>query len=337
VLRRIARKVEKAIGPALLTLRIRRKWISDRRQLPLTAVHWELYDIIHRHYWFELHDLPNLISCRDFNDRIQWLKLFDQSAEIIRCSDKITAREFIRERVGEKYLLELYQTCDHYFEIDFEALPSSFVIKTNHDSGTVIPVADKGTFDFSGLENRIERSLRNPYGWEYGEWAYSYIRPGILVEEFIQTTSGVRPIDYKFYVIDGTVKFCHVIFDRGVHPKEQTVGPGGNDLATELFPSFELCQKFSKPANWDEMIEVASRIGNGFKCVRVDLYCEDNRILAGEMTFWPQAGRYKGAGQKILGQYLDFDRKTFKPYLCGQLERTCSRFELYPATHRRNR
>ena len=47
------------------------------------------------------------------------------------------------------------------------------------------------------------------------------------------------------------------------------------------------------------------------------------------MTFWPMAGHYKGGGQKAIGQLLDFDRTTFKPFLIPTLEAEKSRFSLY--------
>jgi hypothetical protein len=169
-----------------LKARIQLKWYQDSLHLPLTPGHRELYAIIHRLYWRELHGFPNLISCRDFNDKIQWLKLFDQSHEIVRCSDKILVRDFVRERVGEQYLVKLYQVCDHFTEIDFDALPDAFVIKANHDCGTVILVRDKAKLNRREAEARIESALKKLYGWEYGEWAYAYVKPRVLIEEFLE-------------------------------------------------------------------------------------------------------------------------------------------------------
>lgn len=288
--------------------------------MPLSISHRELYEIIHRLCWRELGEFPNLVDCRDFNDRIQWLKLFDHSREIVRCSDKILVRDYIRERVGEQYLVNLYQVHDHFDQVDFDALPTSFVIKTNHDSGTVILVNDKSQFDRQASALRIESALKQSYGWLNGEWAYSYVQPKILVEEYIDPFNHAPPSDYKFYCVEGKVRFCHYIYDRGFDTKEQTVDIEGNDLETELYPSFKLGKDFKKPPQWQQMIWVAEQLSQGFKCVRVDLFCTENCIYAGEMTFWPMAGVYKGKGQKKLGQLLDFDRTTYKPFLLIELE-----------------
>ena len=317
-----------------LKLAFQRKWHHDCRYLPLTAAHRELYDIIHRLCWLKLGEFPNLVNCRDFNDRIQWLKLFDQDMEMIRCSDKILVRDYVRERVGERYLVSLYQVHDNFAQIDFDALPDAFVIKTNHDSGTVILVRDKARLDRPALKDRIEASLRKPYGREKGEWAYSYVQPKVFVEEIINLQSHKPPPDYKFYCVEGKVRFCHYIYDRGFETKEQTVDPDGNDLATELYAKFKLGTEFKKPQRWDEMISVAEQLGKDFKCVRVDMFCTDEHVYIGEMTFWPMSGHYKGEGQKKLGRLLDFDRTTYKPFLLPQLEAGHGRLNLYSTAKR---
>lgn len=323
----ISKRVSNRVQRGVLESKITRKWLQDKRCLPLTADHRELYNIIHRLCWRELGEFPNLINCRDFNDKIQWLKLFDQSEEIVRCSDKVLVRNYIRERVGEQHLINLYQVHNHFSQIDFDALPNAFVIKTNHDSGTVILVRDKSKLDRKAAEQQIEEALKQPYGWENGEWAYSFVTPKVLVEEFIEPENKMPPPDYKFYCVNGMVKFCHYIYDRGFDTKEQTIDPAGNDLATDLYPSFKLGTGFIKPSVWGEMIGVAERLGKGFKCVRVDLFCSNEHIYAGEMTFWPMAGHYKGEGQKTLGKYLDFDRETYKPFILSKLGKISVSFQ----------
>jgi hypothetical protein len=308
----LARRARNRLEEEWLSLKIQAKWSRDKAYLPLTLEHRELYDIIHRLCWRELHDFPNLVNCRDFNDRIQWLKLFDQDQEMVRCCDKIQVRDFVCERIGKEYLTKLYQVCDTFDQIDFGCLPNQFVIKTNHDSGTVILVRDKQKLDKSAAKARIESSLKQPYGWQNGEWAYAFVQPKISIEEFIEPDQAAPPADYKFYVVEGKVRFVHYIYDRGCNTKEQTISPSGDDLKTELYPSFKYGAAFQKPRCWEEMKYVAEKLGKGFKCVRVDLFSSQDKIYAGEMTFWPMFGCYKGDGQKLLGQLLNFDRKTFK-------------------------
>lgn len=315
------RKVKSGWVKKQLIRRIRDKWKQDKLHLPLTPDHYELYEVVHLAYWRKLKDFPNLVDCRDFNDKIQWLKLFDQRSEIIQCADKVSVQYFVRERVGEDYLVEMYQVHRQFSDIDFESLPKSFVIKANHDSGSVILVRDKDDFDYGAAKEIIDSALAQDYGWSGGEWAYKYIQPRVLVEEFIEPECTSPPADYKFYCVDGSVRFVHYIYDRGENTKEQTINRDGHDLATELYPSFVLGTGFLKPPVWYEMIEVAESLSKGFKCVRVDLFCSNRQIYMGEMTFWPMSGHYLGEGQKVLGKYLDFDRSTFKPFLLPDLNK----------------
>lgn len=289
--------------------------------LPLTSDHRELYDVIHRFFWKKLNDFPDLVNCRDFNDRMQWLKLFDQSHEIVRCSNKITFRDYVKERLGEGYQVEAYQVCDHFSQIEFDSLPTAFVIKANHDSGTVKLVRDKSKLDKEKAREQVERALAATFGREMGEWAYAYIRPRVLVEEFIEPEATAPPSDYKFYCVEGKVRFMHFIYDRGNNTKELTVDLDGKVTGISMYESFELGREFSTPAQWQEMISVAEKLSRGFKFVRVDLYITNGRILVGEMTFWPMGGAYLGEGQRRLGQLLNFDRTTFKPLVIPELER----------------
>jgi hypothetical protein len=305
----------------IVKIKIRLKWLSDKRKLPLTSEHWEIYTICHRVFWRELHDFPNLVTPRDFNDRIQWLKLFDQTEAQIQCSDKILVRDYVREKIGDEYLVDLYQACESFDQIEFSSLPNSFVIKTNHDSGTVVLVRNKAELNWQSAKEKIEASLNRTFGWELGEWAYAFVKPKILIEQFIAPENSSPPPDYKFYVVDGLVKFMHFISDRGADTKEQTVSPNGVDLATSLYPSFQLSNSFQKPSCWAEMIQIAESLGKGFKCVRVDMLQQNGRVYVGEMTFWPMFGCYKGEGQKKLGALLDFDRTTFKPPIYQKLPR----------------
>jgi hypothetical protein len=262
--------------------RLHAKWLYDRFRLPLLPEHYPLYRIIQQNYHKQLGCFPNLVNCRDYNDKIQWLKLFDQDEAEVRCSDKLLVREHVRERVGERYLVPIYQVADRYAGIDFSKLPNSFVIKTNHDSGTVMLVRDKGKLDHNQATLRIDASLQRIYGWQNGEWGYAGIKPKVFVEQFIDPENLSAPPDYKFHCVNGRVQLLQFIYDRGMAPKEQ-------------------------------MIAVAEAIAKGFKYVRVDLYYSSGRIYAGEMTFWPMAGCYHGDGQKRIGAYLDFDRRTVKP------------------------
>ncbi len=330
LLRTTTRRLEPLVP---VPLRIRLKWLRDRLCLPLSPQHFELYCNIHRICLEHLGEFPDLVHCRDFNDKIQWIKLFDQTSETIRCSDKLGVREYVKDRIGAEYLVGLYQFHDRFSKIDFEHLPSSFVIKTNHDSGTVILVRDEKYFDRHAAERRIDHALRHVYGWENGEWAYACVYPQVLVEEFISPSAPTPPPDYKFHCVNGKVRWVQYIFDRGYDTKEVIADLDGNPTDTHLYQKMKHSTCFTPPPNWEQMKSLAEKVAAGFKYVRVDMYCTGTRIYVGEMTFFPMMGCYTGDGQRKIGRLMDFDRSEVKPLLAPNLEAGKRLAKIYrPAT-----
>ena len=145
------------------------KWMWDRFSLPLRLEHYPLYRTIHRYYFDTFRQFPNLQSCSTFNEKIQWLKLFDQDPEIVRCTDKLTARDYVSNRVGSEFLVKLLQSPASFDEINFDKLSNSFVIKPNHDSGSAVLVRDKSSLDRNAVRSKIATTLRRIWGQESGE------------------------------------------------------------------------------------------------------------------------------------------------------------------------
>jgi hypothetical protein len=284
----------------------------DRFSLPLRSEHYPLYRTIHRYYFDTFRQFPNLRSCSTFNEKIQWLKLFDQDPEIVRCTDKLTARDYVSNKAGSEFLVELLQSPSSFDEINFDKLPNSFVLKTNHGSGTAVLVRDKSSLDRNAVRSKITAALGKIWGQKTGEWSYAFIKPRIFVEQFLSSDGNIPPPDYKFHCVDGKVRFLQYIYDRGMDTKEQILDIDANPLPIHLDVHFRVGNVFRKPVGWNHLIDVAERIATGFKYVRVDLYHIHSKIFFGEMTFWPYGGFYLGNGQALLGRYLDFDRSSTK-------------------------
>ncbi|QIJ82040.1 hypothetical protein GU700_22720 [Methylobacterium sp. NI91] len=302
----------------LLDSRINVKWIEDSKLLPLTELHFGLYKIIHYRFHSLLGRFPNIVDGTSFNDKMQWLKLFDQSYDQIRCSDKILVKDYATERVGSSYILPAQQIFKNIEEILPDLLPKEFVIKANHDSGTVIVVRDRDAIDFDALKNRLAHSISKPYGWSDGEWAYRFVVPKIFIESLLNPARDASLADYKFFCGEGQVKFVHYIYDRNQSAKEIIVDSRGRRLDLSIhFPQGDV---FNKTSEWDEMIWVAERLSCGFKFVRVDLYNHEGRIFVGELTFWPMCGMYQGDGQTRLGPLLDFCQRSTRAPILHELE-----------------
>ena len=80
---------------------------------------------------------------KTFTAKLQWLKLHNTSTLCTQLVDKYRVREFVKEKLGEEYLIPLLGVWEHFDDIDFDALPNQFVLKTNHGSGGVVICKEK--------------------------------------------------------------------------------------------------------------------------------------------------------------------------------------------------
>lgn len=315
----LARNYKRALVKNILKISVDIKWRKDRQYLPLTNDHKELYYIIHDSCWRRLKRFPDIVNCRDFNDKIQWLKLFDQRLDTITCVDKLAVRDFVARRVGSDCLTEVYQQGEDIEQINFGTLPDKFVLKNNHDCGSTLVVRNKNKIDCKNVVVKFRDALKRTYGWYDGEWPYSYVKPKVYAEEIIPSCSQSPPADYKFHCVDGKVKFIQYISDRGVDTNETVVLPDGSVSCIHIDMSMKHGGVFDLPHNWHDLKNVAECLSSGFKFVRIDLYSTKNKVYFGEMTFFPAMGCYTGSGQATVSHYLDFNRDTYLPILINQL------------------
>ena len=150
------------------------------------------------------------------SEKITARKLFDRRAIFSTLADKLLTRGFVAERIGNRFLPELYFVCDRFEEIDFDRLPDRFVIKANHGSHWVLFVEDKKAFDKAAGGKLVRRWMRTNYYVNSREAFYRSIKRKILVEEFLEESSGAPVIDYKFFVYDGVAKYFSISTRRSV-------------------------------------------------------------------------------------------------------------------------
>lgn len=226
-----------------------------------------------------------------FNDKIQWLKLNWRDPLITKCADKYEVREFVKEKIGEEYLNELYAVYESVDEIDIEKLPKSFVLKGTHGSGFNIICKDKNKIDWSTEFKEMRRWLNINYYWKNREWAYKNIEPRIVCERYLTENGGNSLTDYKFYCFDGNPMYCQVIRGRDSNETMDFYDHEWNHMPfTGLRPLPNSSKHYKKPDKYDEMLEVAKILSEDFPFVRVDLYYVKMRIFFGELTFYPLGG-----------------------------------------------
>ena len=230
-------------------------------------------------------DHLNITNPKSYSEKIQWLKLYDDNDLRTTLTDKVLVRDWIKEKIGEEYLIPVLGVYNHFDEIDFSTLPDKFVIKTNHSSGWNIIVEDKSKLDLKKARKKIESWLKLDYAyWSEYEIHYSPIKPKIIIEKFITDSKGELN-DFKFLCFGGECKFMWMDFDRVTNHKRNVYDMNWNLQPWNQYTYGNYEGNVEKPDKFDEMCKIANTLCKGFRHVRVDLYNVDGKIYFGEMTF----------------------------------------------------
>lgn len=248
-------------------------------------------------YKLRFGSFPNLRSPQDLNEKILWLSLYSDTTKWSKLADKYAVRGYLKEKGLDDHLVKLYSKWNSPDEIDWNFLPESFVLKTNNGCGTVFIVKNKDEVDESKIKKELKQWLDKPYGVETIETHYTRIKPCIIAEELLypekQSSKSSSMIDYKFWCINGEPLYCWCIYDRNKDGKKCAL----NDLEWNAHPenivsspAFNCEGNLQRPKNFDEMIEVARKLSEGFPVVRVDLYETTDGVYFGEMTFTAHGG-----------------------------------------------
>ena len=230
---------------------------------------------------------------KTFNEKLQWLKLYDRRPEYTTYVDKYKVREYISKTLGEEYLIPLLGEWDNPDEIDFDKLPNRFVLKCNHNSGLGMCICkDKTKLDLEVVRNELRKGLAQDYYLSLREWPYKNVPRKIIAEKYMVDESETLSLrDYKFMCFDGKVKCSFVCSDRntknGLHVTFYDLD--WNVLPFERhYPSRK--EGLLKPKSYDEMVILAEKLSKGIPFVRVDFYEINGKVYFGELTFYPGSG-----------------------------------------------
>lgn len=250
----------------------------------------------------------DLENPKTFNEKLQWLKLYDHNPLYTTLVDKYKVKEWVAQKIGPQYVIPTLGVYKSINEIDFDKLPDRFVLKCNHDSGSFCICKDKRTFDKQSALKKLDSALKKNFFYHSREWAYKNVKPLIIAEPYLEDEVSHDLPDFKFFSFNGLVKFMFVVCDRNKTEKETTFDYYDIDfnhinVKKNTNPNSET--PIEKPQCYDEMIRLASILSEGFPHVRVDFYQVNGKVYFGEMTF------YNHAGMAIF-EPMDFD------YLLGR-------------------
>lgn len=234
----------------------------------------------------------NLKDPQTFNEKLQWLKLYYKRPEYTQMVDKVAAKDYVANIVGDKYIIPTLGIWNNVEEIDWDGLPNQFVIKASHDSGGVVVCKDKSKLDIVAAKTKLIGAGKKDYTKYNKEYAYKDVPHRFIAEKYMEDESGYELKDYKIFCFDGEPKFLFVATDR--QKPGEDVKFDFFDLEWNHIPvkNGHENSKFSipQPMNFNEMLEVARKLSKGIPHVRVDLYNCNGNIYFGELTFFHFCG-----------------------------------------------
>jgi hypothetical protein len=228
---------------------------------------------------------------KTFNEKLQWLKLYDRNPLYTTLVDKYAVKEHVASIIGSEYIIPTIGSWNNAKDIDFDALPDRFVLKCNHDSGGILICKDKRKLDYDSTRRKLNRCLRHNGYWYGREWPYKNVKPRIIAEKYMKDTQTSELRDYKFFCFNGKVKCFKIDFDRFVYHRANYFDTNGTLLPFgELICPPDFDRTIDMPHNLQLMIKFSEILSKGIPFVRVDFYEVDGKVYFGEMTFYPASG-----------------------------------------------
>lgn len=258
----------------------------------------------------------NLDNPQTFNEKLQWLKLYNRKPEYTMMVDKYKVREYIAQTLGEEYLIPLIGVWDDPDEINFDTLPDQFVLKCNHNSGLGMCICkDKSKLDIPKVKAELRKGLKQNYYLSWREWPYKNVQRKIVCEKYMTDDKNCSELtDYKFFCFNGVPKFMYISNDNSDNATTDFFDMEFNHLNMRMKdPNSNVIPP--KPYLFDEMKAIAEKLSKGIPFVRVDLYVINGGIYFGEFTFFHNAGfcsihpEYLG---KILGDWIVLSREKLR-------------------------
>ena len=252
----------------------------------------------------------SLEAPKTFNEKLQWLKLYDRKPEYTVMVDKYKARDYISEKIGAGYLIPMLGVWNAPDEIDFDTLPDKFVLKCNHNSGLGMCICkDKSALNIKNVKKRLKRGLKQDYYLTGREWPYEDVPRKIIAEQFMNSDAGGLT-DYKVHCFNGAPKLILVCKDRftstGLTEDFFTSSWEHLDIRRPTHPNSSA--EIAQPEELPEILMLAKQLSEGIPFLRVDFYIIEHKVYFSELTFYPAAGFEKFVPEKwddILGSWLE--------------------------------
>lgn len=251
-------------------------------------------------------DLDNPLS---FNEKLQWLKLYDHNPRYTELVDKFAVKKVVATQIGCSHIIPTLYVWDDPRSIEWDILPNQFVLKCTHDSGGLVICKDKASLDIKKAIRTLSKSYSYNFYKAGREWPYKNVSKKIIAEPYMVDHELNELRDYKFFCFNGSVRFFKVDFNRFVDHQANYYDREGNYLDFgELNFKRDPQKSIQIPSALSEMILYAEILSKNIPFVRVDFYVVDGVVYFGEMTFYPASGMGKIDPEEWdykIGEWID--------------------------------
>lgn len=275
------------------------KWMSDEKYAKLV-------------YQSNFGKKLNLNNPRTFNEKLQWLKINYRCPEFSIMVDKYKVRELIKQKIGEQYLIPLLGVWESASDIDFDNLPNQFVLKCNHDQGSVIICRDKNELDYEKVVKTLNRKLKRNHYWATREWPYKNVKPCVICEQYMANSDEDDELsDYKVLCFGGIAKLIEVHRARFTSRTQDFYDVEWNKLNITQPGIDNTNEIIARPFFLKKMIELSETLSNGYPHIRVDWYCSNGKLLFSELTFYDGGGfdPFDGDVDEHIGSWISLPEK----------------------------
>ena len=232
----------------------------------------------------------DLKNPKTFNEKLQWLKLYDRRPIYTTMVDKYAVKKYVADIIGEEYIIPTLGVWDRPEDIEWDKLPNQFVLKCTHDSGGLVICHKKSDLDIESATRKLKNSLNTNFFLAAREWPYKDVPARIIAEQYMVDESGYELKDYKFFCFDGKPQYVQVDFDRFMEHKRNIYDMQWAFINLQIEYPNDPNRIIEKPLNFEKMKEIASVLSEGVPHVRVDLYNVNGHIYFGELTFFHGSG-----------------------------------------------
>ncbi len=253
-------------------------WIPDKPYLQMM-------------YFLKVGKQLNFDNPQTFNEKLQWLKLYNRKPEYTMMVDKYAVKDYVAGIIGKEHIIPTLGVWDKPEDIDFDSLPNQFVLKTTHGGGgnEIVICRDKTSFDHEAAIRKLRTSMSQNIYKGYREWVYKDVKHRIVAEELLSDPNGELN-DYKVFVFNGEPKIIELDYNRFNGHQRQLYDFNWRKIEGVIGYPSDSKKTFSKPRVLGELYELAKKLSKGIPLIRTDFYIVNNHIYFGELTFYPDSG-----------------------------------------------